>query len=234
MARLPPKRRRRPPSPPLIADVDPNLHTKHGTANALRRILPSHADADGPSPMPPASVFRVLSATGARLFCVAATDGRLHRLCHRRRRRASHTPRVTAVPPLAMSTSPPAAGASDVPPAARNATSSSLGEWLGRCGARSRPTPAHTAEHTAGRPSKFPLSPKMCFGGNRTRDLHDPHPHSNPDADTPEARPHSRCPSLYCQCLRRADSARRLRPRGSSRGHPPWLRLFNPQNAFVR
>ena len=21
---------------------------------------------------------------------------------------------------------------------------------------------------------------------------------------------------------------------GSSRGHPPWLRLFNPQNAFVR
>ena len=50
------------------------------TPFGFRRILPPHADADGPSPMPPASVFGVLSATGARLFCVAAADGQLHRL----------------------------------------------------------------------------------------------------------------------------------------------------------
>ena len=38
---------------------------------------------------------------------------------------------MTAVPPLAMSTSPPAAGASDVPPAARNAMSSTLASGSG-------------------------------------------------------------------------------------------------------
>ena len=120
----PPKRRRRPLSPPLIADVDLNLHTRHATANALRRILPPHADADGPSPMPPASVFGVLSATGARLFCVAAADGQTPSPLSSPPTPASHTPRVTTVPPLAVPTSPPAAGASEVPPAARNATSS--------------------------------------------------------------------------------------------------------------
>ena len=73
-----------------------------------------------------------------------------------------------------------------------------------------------TNDRTVPRPSKFPLSPKRDFGGNRTRDLDEPDPDSNSDAVLPTtsltdstatvgpaSRPSSRAPGTVGFELRR-------------------------------
>ena len=58
----PPKRRRRPLSPPLIADVDLNLHTRHATTNAFRLSANPSTPRRRRRPEPHATCLRIRRA----------------------------------------------------------------------------------------------------------------------------------------------------------------------------
>ena len=65
---------------------------------------------------------------------------------------------------------------------------------------------------TTRRPSEFPLSPKMDLGGFEPATSTNQTPTPTPTPTSPNHPSRPRLPSCYQPCLRRADSARRLRP----------------------